>query len=595
MRHRKFFPWALGILALSIFLPLSVLAAPAGKFSYLMGRVDITSPGQAARPAHVGDAVAVGDIIRAKSGSRAEITFVDGNILRLAQNTRVEVTEYMVGKEETKGALKLFRGKIQNIVKRVLGRIFGRGKKNRFEVHTPTAVCGVRGTNFFTWYTNGVSGAAFQEGQGYGYSVGQPEAVMQINAGERMLVLGPGQRPIVMFATDFELQQHWMETAPADQPPAEEPATEPAPGLGAPENLGDIMALAAGGTEGLPDVTGFVQGGEASENLVPDLPPEITEAVAMIAADTTTPWQVSLQNLNWSSWVETDPKKPGTWKAEMDGTYAGPVPDDWTLQFSHVSTSPERELWAEVLGSEWNNDTAKSIAGKVTGAWVNLDDALTGVLGGALINGTFDPTLQTWEAQASGSWLETVRFYKMAKSDYDSSTDTYTFNTTGKGLTTNQDTLLNTLNIPCIEIGRTNLSGKIGAPPSNHYLSVTLHDVTFFAYSTGDASSIWATHKVTGEYKGTPDSTWKVKIDNFKETNLSNVSKLKAFFEVQQWDKAKKQWVADITKGNGKVGGHKVTFNGAAAGTIDNLSVPKKGKTVTPGTFSGTGAGVVKP
>jgi hypothetical protein len=41
---------------------------------------------------------------------------------------------------------------------------------NRYEVHTPTAVCGVRGTDFFMYYEKGESGATFKEGFGYGYN-----------------------------------------------------------------------------------------------------------------------------------------------------------------------------------------------------------------------------------------------------------------------------------------------------------------------------------------------------------------------------------------------------------------------------------------
>ena len=213
----------LGILTISFFFPVSVQAAPVGKFTFLSGRVDITSPGQAARPVQLNDDVAVGDIVRAKSRSRAEITFVDGNILRLAQNTRVEITEYMVGQEETRGSLHLYRGKIQSVVKTVLGRIFGREKRNRYEVRTPTAVCGVRGTNFFTWHTKAGSGAAFKEGQGYAYSAGRPEDMRYLSAGQAMLVVSPFEPPLIRPATPFELEQHFDDTRPEKSAKADEP------------------------------------------------------------------------------------------------------------------------------------------------------------------------------------------------------------------------------------------------------------------------------------------------------------------------------------------------------------------------------------
>ena len=136
------------VLALLILFPLTAYAASVGNVTHVTGRVDITSPGEAAVPANVGDEINENDIIRTKSKSKAEITFLDGNILRLAEETRVEIAEYMIEEEQVVGILNLFRGKLQNIVS-TLGKKYGPNKRNRFEVHTPTAVCGVRGTNFF--------------------------------------------------------------------------------------------------------------------------------------------------------------------------------------------------------------------------------------------------------------------------------------------------------------------------------------------------------------------------------------------------------------------------------------------------------------
>ncbi len=168
--------------ALMLLLPLAVLAAPVGKITNLTGNADITVAGKAARIAAQGDFVNIGDFIRTKSKSKAEITFNEGNILRLAENTRVRITEYMSGEKRNSSLFNLFRGRIQNIVKTV-GSAGG-----RYEVHTPTAVCGVRGTHFFNFYLAGASGSIFQEGTGYGYSKNNPADVKTITAGQGMFV-----------------------------------------------------------------------------------------------------------------------------------------------------------------------------------------------------------------------------------------------------------------------------------------------------------------------------------------------------------------------------------------------------------------------
>lgn len=195
---------------------LTVHAEPVGKFTKVEGRVDITSPGASARPVSAEDEVSVGDIVRVKSKSKAEIVFLDGGILRIAQKSRVKINEYIVGKEQRKGIFSLFRGKIENVVKKS-GGIFGFNKKNKQEVHTPTAVCGVRGTDFFSIHQRGISNFIFKEGQGYGYSKNQPDKVMNINAGQAMVVVSPSIPPIIRKASVNEITRHSSDTAVKDK------------------------------------------------------------------------------------------------------------------------------------------------------------------------------------------------------------------------------------------------------------------------------------------------------------------------------------------------------------------------------------------
>ncbi|MBI9082037.1 MAG: FecR domain-containing protein [Desulfobacterales bacterium] len=194
---------------------VTVHAAPVGKVSALTGRADVTSPGTRAVILEIGAPVNEGDIVRTKSRSKVEITFGDGSIVRLAASSRIRIDEYAMGKGKDRGILKLFRGKIQSIVKKSRG-FFGFNKRNRFEVHTPTAVCGVRGTNYFSSYQAGASHFVFKEGSGYGFSINQPEAVMLISAGQAMSLAGADQPPVIRPATETELAQHSEDTDAGD-------------------------------------------------------------------------------------------------------------------------------------------------------------------------------------------------------------------------------------------------------------------------------------------------------------------------------------------------------------------------------------------
>jgi FecR-like protein len=186
-------------------------AAPVGQVTAIKGRADVMSPGNRAVPLGKGDSVREGDIVRTKSRSRVQITFDDGSIIRLAAGSRIRIDEYAMGKGKDRGILKLFRGKVQSIVKKSRG-FFGFGKMNRFEVHTPTAVCGVRGTDYFSSYQAGASHFVFKEGSGYGYNVNRPDQVLLVSAGQAMSLTGADQAPIIRPATDAEMQQHSEDT-----------------------------------------------------------------------------------------------------------------------------------------------------------------------------------------------------------------------------------------------------------------------------------------------------------------------------------------------------------------------------------------------
>lgn len=185
-------------------------AAPIGKITGVTGNVDIMPAGDTqARKLITGDTVNTGDIIRTKGKSRVEVSFNDGNILRLAENTRLKISDYMSGKDKNVSVISLLRGKIQNTVKNI------GGAGGRYEVHTPTSVCGVRGTILFNYHLNGISGALFEKGEGYVYNSKMPQDIQRITAGHAMIVSGENQAPQLRVFTPGELNTLKQETNPS--------------------------------------------------------------------------------------------------------------------------------------------------------------------------------------------------------------------------------------------------------------------------------------------------------------------------------------------------------------------------------------------
>jgi len=107
-------------------------------------------------------------------------------------------------------------GKLRNIVNVVYDTEPGT-KEGGYEVHTPTAVCGVRGTDFFVYHEDNVSGAIFVEGKGYVYSMDVPGEIVTLTAGQQMTVPSAKEPPRVGPARPEEIEKLKNATRPPGQ------------------------------------------------------------------------------------------------------------------------------------------------------------------------------------------------------------------------------------------------------------------------------------------------------------------------------------------------------------------------------------------
>ncbi|MFC1858809.1 hypothetical protein ACFL9U_12410 [Thermodesulfobacteriota bacterium] len=257
----------------------------------------------------------------------------------------------------------------------------------------------------------------------------------------------------------------------------------------------------------------------------------------------------------------------GVWGSSLHGSYTGTPFAEWSVYLQAGGTELE---WLEAAGHEMAENV---IVGRATGAWVDLEYAMTGISAGELV-GTFDPT--NWQVVAGGSWIETARFLGMAAVD-----------ASGKPINPVEFEKLKQLNVPLIEIGRTTLAQSAGTV--NNLQNVQMNDVTFFSYKTGNDPRIWATEGVGGEFVGTPAIVGET---GFASVPLSNGNGLNANFDVQKWDNIStpQTWAATVD-GGGTLNDTTIWMQGGAAGQI---GVDVNGNT-DPDGFGGTGAGVAGP
>ncbi len=150
-------------------------AAPAqdvGTVVALRGPVEI-GRGGAWMPAVNGMPVQLGDEVRTGAGGRVSLTFQDGTVLSAADQSRVVIDQQVFGGTggPSHGMFRLLQGLVRSVVTAYYSQ-----PGSVYEIGTPTAVVGVRGTEFIVAYdpVTDVSDVVGVDGQVAVYSAGLP-------------------------------------------------------------------------------------------------------------------------------------------------------------------------------------------------------------------------------------------------------------------------------------------------------------------------------------------------------------------------------------------------------------------------------------
>jgi hypothetical protein len=143
---KTFVFWLMALLVLCLGLAVPSAAEVVGKITQVEGRVDFLKGGKLpALQAKLDDGVEVGDVLRTKSLSKAQITFMDNTVITISPEARIAIEEYMFdpGQGKRSAVLQLFQGLAHVVVSKLY-----KVAEPDFVVKTNTAVMGVRGTDF---------------------------------------------------------------------------------------------------------------------------------------------------------------------------------------------------------------------------------------------------------------------------------------------------------------------------------------------------------------------------------------------------------------------------------------------------------------
>ena len=165
MKHSKASAFALALLGTAVFAVAgSAQAEPVGFVALVAGEVEVQSYGTNSFALARQDMdVSIGDTIRTGLDSQAKIILVDDTTLAIDEDTEITIQSLHVGAAATqdRSIIRQTRGRLRTVV----GSAFG--GQTRMEIHTPTAVVGVKGTDLTSEKdeTSRITGGNKEKGQ----------------------------------------------------------------------------------------------------------------------------------------------------------------------------------------------------------------------------------------------------------------------------------------------------------------------------------------------------------------------------------------------------------------------------------------------
>jgi hypothetical protein len=194
-------------------LPLSAHATVVGRFTLVRGQVDVLKGGKLpAVAAKVQGEVEAGDVIRTKSGAKAQLSMVDASVITLAPESRLAISDYRYNpaREERRAVLRLFRGLVHTVVNRII-----KTEEPDFLLETHTATLGVRGTSWYTLLGPNSTGVYLTQGiLGLSSNLPAVPGTLRLKSGQSSQILRglPPSVPQALTPEILKMLENMMDT-----------------------------------------------------------------------------------------------------------------------------------------------------------------------------------------------------------------------------------------------------------------------------------------------------------------------------------------------------------------------------------------------
>jgi hypothetical protein len=165
--------------------------AAAGRVEFAVGPATVVGVDGSTRPAARGTELDTGDVVRTNDG-RVQMRMTDGAFISLQPNTEFGIKDYKY-QGKTDGSENAFYSLVKGAMRTVTGLI-GRVNRNKYQVATPTATVGIRGTGGLIQVLN--DGSTLVQGTSGIWFLANPAGTIDIPAGVAGLApVDPKQPP----------------------------------------------------------------------------------------------------------------------------------------------------------------------------------------------------------------------------------------------------------------------------------------------------------------------------------------------------------------------------------------------------------------
>lgn len=165
--------------------------ANTGRVDFTAGTVTVTDSNGGARQLAKGNEVKTGDRIVSEASGRAQIRFSDGSYVSLQPNTDFSITNYAYdGKSD--GLEKAFFNLVKGAMRTVTGLV-GRRNRDAYQLSTPTATIGIRGTGGVI--SVATDGSTLVQGTSGVWTLTTAGGSLEIPAGRAGTATDPGKPP----------------------------------------------------------------------------------------------------------------------------------------------------------------------------------------------------------------------------------------------------------------------------------------------------------------------------------------------------------------------------------------------------------------